>query len=265
MIDIHHHLLPGIDDGSQDMATTLAMIEMAFADGVTHIAATPHANHTYRYDRAEHEALLQMVRENLPQHIASRITLGLGSDFHLTFDNVEAAKANPAYFSINGKGYLMVELPDHAIPRSTPEALYELRIAGMTPVLTHPERNKTIQQNFEMLKPWMQSGLLLQVTATSLTGVFGKTSQKLAFDFLDRNWVHIIASDAHGTGRRNPVLSEARSIVANKYGEETAQRLFHDNPLAAFEGRTLGAQPEPLGLYDEFQPKSNWWKRLFGR
>lgn len=265
MIDIHHHLLPGVDDGSKDMEQTLAMLEMAVADGVTHIAATPHANNTYHYDRNAHEALLQSVREQMPEHLASRITLGLGSDFHLTYDNVEAAKANPAYFSINGKGYLMVELPDHAIPRTTPEALYELRIAGMTPVLTHPERNKTIQQDINMLKPWMQGGLLLQVTATSLTGVFGKTSQKIAYELMDRNWVHVIASDAHGTGRRNPVLSEARLSVANKYGEETARRLFHDNPLAAFEGRPLGPQPESLGLYEEFEPKSSWWKRLFGR
>lgn len=262
MIDIHHHLLPGVDDGSQDMETTIAMVRMAVEDGVTHIVATPHANTKYRYDRAEHEQLLQSVREALPADLSSRITLGLGSDFHITYDNVEKAKRDPSYFSIEGKGYVMVELPDVAISKNTDNVLYELRVAKMVPVLTHPERNITIQNNSDMLKPWMEAGLLLQVTAGSITGVFGPKAQKLAHLFLARNWVHVIASDAHGTGRRNPRLSEAYAVVQQKYGEETARRLFVENPLAAFEGRPLAPQPELLELYENHRRKS-WLQRIF--
>lgn len=264
MIDIHFHLLPGVDDGPADMATTLAMIDMAIADGTTHIVATPHANNIYAYDRQAHESLLQTVRDSMSADQRSRLTFGLGSDFHLTYDNVEAAKLDPTRYSINGKGYLMVELPDHAIPRTTPEALYELRITGSVPILTHPERNKTIQQNLDMMKPWMIGGLLLQITAGSLTGVFGRTAEKAAWDLLDRDWVHVIASDAHSTGRRNPQLREAFDLIAKRFGENTAVRLFHTNPLAAFEGRPLGPQPELQGLHEDLKPKG-FFARLFKR
>lgn len=264
MIDIHFHLLPGVDDGPETLDMTMDMIAMAIADGTTHIVATPHANNMFHYDRAAHESLLQSIRECMTPGQRSQLTLGLGSDFHLTYDNVEVAKADPAHFSINGKGYLMVELPDHAIPRNTVDALYELRISKSIPVLTHPERNKTIQQNLDMMKPWMVGGLLLQVTAGSLTGVFGKIAERAAFDLLDRNWVHFIASDAHSTGRRNPKLSDAFEIVAKRYGQETATRIFHDNPLAAFEGRSLGPQPDPKGLHEDLSSKG-FFARLFGR
>lgn len=264
MIDIHHHLLPGVDDGSPDMETTIAMVRMAVDDGVTHIAATPHANNKFHYDRMAHEQLLQSVRQALPADLAGRITLGLGSDFHITFDNVEAAGKDPSYFSINGKGYLMVELPDVGIPPNLRETLYELRIAGMTPILTHPERNITIQGKPEIMKPWIEDGLLLQVTAGSLTGTFGPKAQKLAHDFLRKNWVHVLASDAHSLGRRNPRLSEAFQSVESKYGAETARRLFITNPLAAFEGTPVPPQPEPEGIFESDEAKS-FLQRLLGR
>lgn len=264
MIDIHHHLLHGVDDGPQDLETSIAMVRMAVENGTTHIVATPHADLRFSYDRAAHEERLQKFREALPADLASRITLGLGCDFHLTYDNIQAAKKDPAYYSINGKGYLMVELPDEGISRNTAEVLYELRVAGMTPVLTHPERNLTIQRNLNMLKPWLEGGLLVQVTAGALTGVFSDKAKKTALDLMDRNWVHFISSDAHSTGRRNPQLNEAYQFVKHTYGEVIAKRLLIDNPLAAFEGRPLGPQPEPLGLYEELEPKP-WWQRLFGR
>jgi len=263
MVDIHHHLLPGVDDGPVDIETSIAMVEMAVEDGVTHIVATPHANNIYEYDRPAHEALLQTVREALPDRVREKITLGLGSDFHLLFENVAEAKADPAKFSINGKGYLMLELPDHGIPRNLEEVLYDLRVAGLVPVLTHPERNATLQGSHETLKSWLQGGLLLQVTANSVTGDFGKVAHRLANLLLDNNWVHFVASDAHSVGRRNPRLSTAYATVAKRRGEEAAHRLFVQNPLAAFEGRPLGEQPEALHLHEDLEPKS-WWKRLFG-
>jgi len=264
MVDIHHHLLPGVDDGPETMQTSLEMVAMAVEDGTTHIVATPHANNTYPYDRASHEILLQRLREDLPADVRDRVSLGLGSDFHLTFDNIEAAKADPTKFSINGKGYLMLELPDYGIPRGLDEVMYDLRLAGLTPVLTHPERNATLQRSTDLLKNWLRSGLLLQITANSVTGDFGRTPQKISNFLLDRDWVHFVASDAHSTGRRNPRMGRAYEAIAKRKGEETARRLFLQNPLAAFEGRNLPEQPNPSHLYEDDEPK-NWLQRLLRR
>ena len=263
MVDLHHHLLPGVDDGSPDLGTSLAMVEMAMEDGITHIVATPHANEHFPYDRDGNAALLQQIREALPSRVAVKVTLGLGADFHLDFENTEDARLNPARYSINGGGYLLIELPDTSIPPRIDEVLYELRVSGLTPILTHPERNATLQRSRSRLREWMRADLLVQVTAGSLTGTFGKVAERVAWELMENRWVHFVSSDAHNLTRRTPRLSEAHHAVATRMGEETAQRLFVTNPLAVFENRPLPPQPEPAGLFEEVQ--SPWWQRFAER
>lgn len=263
MVDLHHHLLFGIDDGSPDLATSLAMVEMAVDDGVTHIVATPHANDRFHYDRERNEALLQQIRENLPGHVTGRIKLGLGSDFHLDFENTEDARNHRGRYSINGGSYLLVELPDASIPPRIDEVLYELRVAGLTPILTHPERNSALQRSRAPLRDWMRADLLVQVTAGSLNGTFGKVAERVAWELLEQNWVHFISSDAHNLTRRTPRLHEAYNAVSSRLGEEVAQRLFVTNPLAVFENRSLPPQPQPQGLFEDLRP--SLWKRLTER
>lgn len=263
MVDLHHHLLFGVDDGSPDLGTSLAMVEMAADDGITHIVATPHANEHFHYDRDRNEALLQEIREALPAPIAAKITLGLGSDFHLDFDNTEDARIHGNRYSINGGMYLLIELPDTSIPPRVDEVLYELRVAGLVPILTHPERNSSIQRSRSRLREWMRADLLVQVTAGSLTGTFGKVAERIAWELLEKQWVHFVSSDAHNLTRRSPRLSEAYAIVARRMGEPTAQRLFVTNSLAVFQNRPLSPQPEAKGLYGE--SKTSWLDRLTER
>ena len=264
MIDIHHHLLPGIDDGSKDLATSIAMIRMAVDDGITHIVATPHASHNFGYDRPRNQALLQQLREALPAELAGRITLGLGCDFHLNYENVEDAQQHRTRYTINETEYLLVELPDFNVPNRLDEVLYNLRVAGLTPILTHPERNATLQRTPERLQEWLGSGLLLQITAGSITGAFGGKAKELAWKLLRSNSVHFIATDAHDTARRPPRLSEAHLQVEKRLGKPLADRLCIDNPLAVFEGRPLPEQFELQDLEDEAE-KAPFWRRLFGR
>lgn len=266
MIDIHHHLLYGLDDGARTLEDSLNMARMAMEDGITHIVCTPHANNRYRFDPEINTARLREIQQELNgSKGGGEITLGLGCDFHMTYDNIEEAKQNPAKFSINGMGYLLVELPDEGIPVGLTETFYQLQIAGLTPILTHPERNATLQRNPDRMKNWIRGGLLLQVTAGSVLGKFGRLAQHLANRLLSENWVHFIATDAHNTTSRPPRMRQAMEIIAEMYGAETAQRLCVDNPRRAFLGKPLGEQPEPVGIYNDLQPQKSWLDRLLRR
>jgi protein-tyrosine phosphatase len=261
MIDIHHHLLPGLDDGSPDLETSIAMARMAAEDGITHIVATPHANNRYRFDRNRNEEMLEVLRENLVRE-GIQITLGSGCDFHLSYDNIHDARQHPHKYSINGKQYLLIELPDHAIAPQIEDSFYDLRLAGMNLILTHPERNPTLQNHPERLKTWVQQGMLLQVTTSSVMGQMGSVAEKMAHKLLSDRWVQFLATDAHNLTRRPPKMRAAYDVVAGRYGASYAQAICMDNPLAAFEGRQLPPMEEPQHLYEEAKP--SFLKRLFG-
>lgn len=259
MIDIHHHLLFGLDDGSPDIDTSVAMAEAAANDGITHIVCTPHANDKYHFDPAVNAERLAALQ----QRLNGKITLGLGCDFHLSYDNIEDALKHRTKYTLNQKNYLLVEFADLMIPANITDTFYEMQIAGMRPIITHPERNLTIQRHPDRMLPWLREGCLVQITASSLTGRFGRTAQSMAFGYFDKNWVNFLATDAHNLTSRVPILSEAYKIVENKYGKETAERVCVTNPAAAFHGTEFPGQPEPLGLYDE--PESSPRKGLLSR
>lgn len=260
MIDIHHHLLYGVDDGAGSIETSVEMARLAVAEGITHVVCTPHANSYHAFDPSVNADRIDALRarlaeENLP------LTLGLGCDFHLSLDNVERALADPARYSINGLGYLLVEVPDYGLPPGLGETFYRLRLAGMTPVLTHPERNATLQNNPERMIEWLRAGLLMQVTADSLTGHKGRRAQRMAHRLLENRWVHFLATDAHNTATRPPRMREACDQVRKKYGAAYARNLCETYPLAAFLGRPFEIEEQPRGL-DEESKVPNWWRRM---
>lgn len=263
MVDIHHHLLWGLDDGAKDIETSIAMAKASAADGVTHIVCTPHANGTYDFQPELNAAKVAELQTRLKAEDVE-INIGLGCDFHLSYDNIQDAKDYPTKYSINGLSYLMVELPDYGIPRGLTETFYELQLAGLTPILTHPERNPTLQNDLPRLAEWMRGGVLVQVTGDSVTGRMGKTAQRIAHELLAKRWVHFLATDAHNVTSRPPRLSEARSVVAKKYGEAYAESLVTTNPLAAYNGQPFEAVEEPIDLYEEFKEES-WLRRLLRR
>jgi protein-tyrosine phosphatase len=247
LIDIHHHLLFGLDDGPKDIEISLAMAEMSVENGVTHIVCTPHSSAQFKfYPRLNLERM-----EALKERLGDRISLGLGCDFHLMFENIEDAVEHPEKYSINGKGYLLVEFPNEAISRNTTEVFFRLALAGLTSIITHPERNQVLTRHPELMAEWIRAGCYVQVTAASLTGRFGKIAERCAHELLYRNWVHFIATDAHDVSSRPPRLREAYDLVSMRYGRETAERLCVENPRAAFYGQPMPPQPEPEGLYPE--------------
>jgi protein-tyrosine phosphatase len=182
----------------------------------------------------------------------------------MSFDNVKLAKADPARFSINGLGYLLVEIPDYGLPPGLTETFFQLHLAGLTPILTHPERNPTLQNEPERLIEWLRAGVLVQVTADALTGHKGRRAEQMAFDLLEKRWVHFLATDAHNTTTRPPRMREAHDLVAKKYGADYARSLCVANPMAVFEGREFEVEEEPRGLEEEIKIP-NWWQRMTER
>jgi protein-tyrosine phosphatase len=240
MIDVHCHILPGLDDGARDIQESLAMAQAAIEEGVTHIVATPHSSSEYafNYDR------VRDLREQVQRLVGDRLTLATGCDFHINLENLEALKADAPRFCINQRSYLLVEFSEFSIAPTMNHTLHDLQLMGLRPIITHPERNAILQAQPGRLAAWVQIGCFVQVTASSLTGAFGPHSQEDALRWIAEGLVHFVASDAHNMRWRPFRLLPAYEIVRERFGEERAQALFVDNPLAAFEGRELPYVPE---------------------
>jgi len=217
-----------------------AMAESAIADGITHVVGTPHANAHYPFV----PELVKQRRDEIQACFEGRLTLATGCDFHLSFDNLQEIQHDAERFTLNQKNYLLVEFADFAIPSSLDQALHELQLAGIRPIVTHPERNPLIRAQPERLFRWLRQGCYAQVTAQSLLGRFGRAAQEAAEEWLGKGAVHFVASDAHNTTSRPLQLREAFDHVAKTHGESVAEALLIANPRSAFEGLALPYIPE---------------------
>lgn len=243
MVDIHCHILPGIDDGAKSWEVTAEMCRVATHDGITHIVATPHCNHDFPYDRDRYTGMLG----ELSDAGEGKLTFSLGCDFHFSYDNVQDALAHPRRYIISDSQYLLVEFSDFGLPPETKQNLLLLASNGMVPIITHPERNRQLLNRPEMVLEFVEQGCLVQVTANSFTGYWGSHPQKMAEWLLKRQAIHVIASDAHDPARRPPVMSEAYKAVTGLAGGEIADVLFVQNPAAIVDGESL---PGPAGAGD---------------
>lgn len=244
MVDIHCHIIPEVDDGAPSWDVALEMCRLAAQDGIEHIVATPHADNQYSYHREELAARLQRLRELAGD--SPHFTLGC--DFHLSYDNLEDAFAHPHRYTIGDTGYLLVEFSDYSIPKQITAALLRLLEMGITPVITHPERNPHLQKDFKRLAQWIEAGCLIQITANSLTGFWGEQARRSARSLLDRQAVHVLATDAHDSRRRLPLLSTARNAVTLWYGEARSRALVDDNPRAIVSGQKIPSSSARAGI-----------------
>ncbi|HKD83235.1 MAG TPA: CpsB/CapC family capsule biosynthesis tyrosine phosphatase [Terriglobales bacterium] len=239
MVDIHCHILPGIDDGSKSWEMTAQMCRIAAEDGITHIVATPHSNDAYEYNRERYTEMLGQLSDVAD----GRLTFSLGCDFHFSRDNIEDALEHPQRYTIGDSQYLLVEFSDESVPPSVKRDLFAFSSRGLVPIITHPERNPVLLKSAEMVMDFVEQGCLVQVTANAVTGTWGGRSQKMLEWLLHREAVHVIASDAHDPVYRQPVLSAARDIVSQLAGSSVADALVNRNPAAIIEGRPVPYQP----------------------
>ena len=242
MIDIHCHILPEVDDGAKSWDIAQEMCRMAAADGIEHIVATPHANERYPYDRER----LSEILERLRQVVGETPKLSLGCDFHLSYENLQDALLRPQWYMIEDSRCMLVELSNYSIPSSIEESFTQLGDKGITPVITHPERNPILQNTPQRVLKWVELGCIVQLTASALTGSWGERVWRTAEWLLQRDAVHVLATDAHDTKHRLPLLSAGRKEAEIICGAEVARALVEDNPRAIVSGQTLPYFPDPV-------------------
>ena len=234
MIDLHCHLLPNIDDGPDTPAETLRMCRMAAADGITHAITTPHIHPgRYRNTRASiakecRKLQRALLKRNIP------LQVGYAAEVRLTDEMMQQVEADeiPFYGEVEGYRIMLLEFPHGQIIPGSDKLVQWLLARKIRPLIAHPERNKQVMKDPNQLKPFIELGCWLQVTAGSVLGAFGERAQNIARQLLEADAVAVLASDGHNTGARRPVLAEACEHVSATYGEERAKRLLLHNPAA---------------------------------
>ena len=257
MLDLHTHILPGIDDGPSAMNESVEMARLAYDDGTRTLVATPHNRDVNeRSSISNVTELANKFREELRvQPLDLKVLLGMEN--HLEMDTPEQVK-NGLSIPIEGTDYILIELPFEFYPFYAEEVLFRLQIMGLHPIIVHPERTLYIQDNPAILDNLVQKGSLAQITAGSITGAFGKESQKSSVELLRKNLVHIISSDCHTAyGARIPIISEGVVAAAKVIGNEAALNLVHGIPTAIVQNTNVASALMPL------VPRNRWWR--FGR
>jgi protein-tyrosine phosphatase len=240
MVDLHCHLLPGLDDGPDQIEESLEMAETAIADGITQVVATPHSNDRFWFDFAH----VRRLCDELQKRVGHRLGIATGCDFHVNPENLALLRKQPRHYCINQHDYLLVEFNEISIPPAIDRMLHEMQLSGLRLIVTHPERNVILRTHPERLREWVTRGCFVQVTGNALTGAFGPAAQQIALQWIAAGMVHFAASDAHNNRNRPLRLRSAYDAVADQFGERKARALFVENPGAAFEGRDLPHAPE---------------------
>ncbi len=251
MTDIHSHILPGVDDGAQTLEESSAMLDLADGAGTRAMVATPHADLRYRFRPDHCRELLDRLADRHPDGPR----LYLGCELHLTPENITRVIEKPGLYSLNGRGCILLELPDRIMPDLAGNAIEALIDSGLRVIIAHPERNPYIQHRLSYLDRLTEMGCYLQLTARSLSGGFGLAATSAGNYILRRRLAHFIATDAHGATYRKPILRVAFERVSKTYGEESAHLLFADNPEAALSGAIIRQMP----------PGPGWLTSLFTR
>jgi len=243
MIDLHSHLLPGIDDGAENWDESMEMARQAVADGTTEIQITHHILDNSQYGKLEADILekfvdmsrrLQAEKINLKLHLACEIFYQPDMDLHHKIST----------FNNNGR-YFLVEFPMQGIPRGVEDVFFQLILDGKMPVIAHPERNVGFLKNPNRVYEFVQRGVLFQMNAGSLGGKYGDGVAALAAALMNSRLIHLFGSDGHNIRSRKVCMGEDFKIVRDLWGDRVAHRIFYENPRLALAGQEVKI-PEPL-------------------
>ncbi|MFC7062324.1 tyrosine-protein phosphatase [Halobacillus seohaensis] len=244
MIDIHSHILPGVDDGAQTMEDSIRMAELAVDEGITTIVATPHHNNG-QFENYKNNILIQVSELN--RRLKERdIPLEVlpGQETRL-YDGMLEGLQNDEILTINKtSSYVFVEFPHDQVPHYTSTLLFNLQLEGYQPIIVHPERNVRIQENPNILYSFIKNGAFSQITAASIAGNFGNDIKRLSHQFIDSNLTHLIASDVHSTKRQSYQMKKADNEIRKAYGNPVME-YFSENAVYVIEGSNITAD-QPL-------------------
>lgn len=245
MIDLHSHILPGIDDGAADLATSVEMARACVDDGVTVLACTPHILPGLFHNSGPE---IRLAVEKLQEELDARdiaLKLVTGADNHVIPDFVAALRRGHL-LSLADTRYVLVEPPHHTAPPRLADLLFSIMTAGYTPILTHPERLTWIAAHYDLICSLAERGIWMQLTAGALTGAFGRAPKYWGERMLCDGLVQILATDAHNMGSRPPILSQGYACASRLVGDKEADRLVHTRPLAILENRPPVAVKSPV-------------------
>ena len=242
LIDIHHHCIPGVDDGPRTLEEAAELCQMAREDGVTTVIATPHVLRGEWQNGSR--ALLERQLSLLRQRVGPEPRLFLGSEYFFDYEMNEILQSGSGIIPLAGSRYFLVEFAASAIPPLVEQPFYRAQLDGWIPVIAHPERNVVFQSRPELLAALVARGAKAQVTAASISGDFGPAAKRASLRWIRSGLIHFVATDAHNPKRRPPRMSAARAIVTGQMGPEFAELLFERNPQALFDGSPLAWDPE---------------------
>jgi protein-tyrosine phosphatase len=264
LIDLHCHLVPGIDDGSKSLRMSMEMARLAVADGTTVLACTPHVMPPVYDNRGP---IIKAAVDVLRKAIALAelpLRLVAGADVHVAPDLV-AGLRDGRIPTLGDSRYLLLEPPHHVPPPRLAECIFGLNTAGYVAILTHPERLSWIESQYQLIVQLAQTGTLMQVTAGSLTGRFGRRPRYWAERLLDEGICHVLASDAHDPENRPPLLAEGRDAAAKRVGEEEATRLVVTRPQAILDDVSPGQLAAVASEHGAVESPAGWrriWQRF---
>ena len=244
MIDLHCHILPGIDDGAADLSVSLEMARAFVADGVSMVACTPHIlPGLYHNNGAQIRAATAQLQNVLNQE-GIPLQLATGSDNHMVPDFLAQLRSGHLLSLANSR-YVLVEPPHHVAPPRLEEFFFNFLVADHVPILTHPERLTWISSHYESVRRLVRAGVWMQITAGSLAGSFGRNARYWGERLIDEGCVHIIATDAHDVTRRPPNLSQGRELAAKRVGDTEAQHLVVTRPRGVLLNDVPSDIPRP--------------------
>lgn len=244
MIDLHCHILPGIDDGAADLPTALDMARAFVADGVSVVACTPHIlPGLYHNTAAGIRAAVAELQTTLDSE-GIALQLVPGADNHIAPDCVARLRGEQM-LPLASSRYVLIEPPHHVAPQRMEAVFFDLQVAGYVPVLTHPERLRWIESQYTMIRKLAEAGVWMQITAGSLAGVLGSRARYWAERMLDEGCVHVLATDAHDPQHRRPDLGRGRELAARRLGEEEAWHLVSTRPRGVLDNALPSDLPLP--------------------